>query len=65
MNKIYSAAVAFIFVKAALVIALFIGWVMNIVTLFGVDLSGPVSGTTVLRLIGIPVFVIGGVMGWL
>lgn len=51
-------------VYVSIVLAGFIGWVMNIVTIFH---SGPIAewtATTVVRIIGIFVAPIGAVLGW-
>lgn len=41
----------------------FIGWVMNIVELFGMSFS-TVTGELVVRIIGVFLFPIGGIAGW-
>ena len=47
----------------ALVLAMVAGWVMNIITLVGM-ISGDITAEFILRVVGIFVPVIGGVMGW-
>lgn len=51
-------------IYVSIVLAGFIGWVMNIVTVFN---SGPIAewtATTLVRIIGIFVAPIGAVLGW-
>lgn len=40
-----------------------IGWVLNIVAVVH-GLSGPLTTMMVARLVGIPVFILGAVLGW-
>lgn len=46
------------------VIAAFIGWVMNIVQLFGLA-DGGITGKFVLKCIGIFIAPLGAVLGWI
>lgn len=39
------------------------GWVMNIVAVVH-SVSGPLTEMLVLRIIGIPVFILGAILGW-
>lgn len=47
----------------AIIFALMIGWVMNIVKLWNSDLT-VITGETVLRVVSIFVAPLGGVIGW-
>lgn len=42
-----------------------IGWVLNIMKLVTSDFSGPVSTEVILRIVGIIVAPLGGIMGYL
>lgn len=46
------------------VILALIGWAMNIGTVVGTSFS-PLTGEAVVRVIGILVFPVGAIMGWL
>lgn len=48
---------------AAIILGLMAGWVMNLVTLFHSNFT-PITGALVLRVVGIFVAPIGGVMGY-
>jgi hypothetical protein len=48
----------------AAVIAAIVGWVLNIVQLFGMA-DGGITGTFVLKAIGIFVAPLGAVLGWI
>lgn len=48
----------------ALGFAAILGWVMNLIAVFGADLSA-VSGEEVLRIVGIVLSPIGAFMGWM
>ncbi|URC15560.1 hypothetical protein DB2_58 [Octadecabacter Antarctic DB virus 2] len=52
------------FAAIALVLAMFAGWVMNLVSLFSASFD-PITGQGVMRIIGVFVAPVGGVMGWL
>jgi hypothetical protein len=45
------------------IIAGVIGWVLNIIAVVH-SLSGPVTAMLVARLVGIPVFILGAILGW-
>lgn len=47
----------------AIILALMIGWVMNIFKLWNSDLT-VITGETVLRVVSIFVAPLGGVIGW-
>ncbi|MEG1123095.1 MAG: hypothetical protein RSE62_12925 [Citrobacter sp.] len=52
------------FIFISVIIAGFIGWIMNIVTIFH---SGPIAewtATTIVRIIGVFIAPIGAVLGW-
>lgn len=49
----------------ALVIAALIGWIMNLVEVITLATSGaPLTAGFLARLVGVPVAIIGAVMGW-
>lgn len=53
-----------VFVVWALsVIAIVIGWVMNIITLMGI-INDPITGMFILRVVGIFIPPLGGVLGY-
>lgn len=55
--------IAGIFLWIALWVAMFIGWVLNIIALVH-SVSGPVTTLFVLRIVGIFAFPLGGILGW-
>ena len=57
------AAAAVLLTYAIIAVLAIIGWVMNIVAIFGLDFSH-VSAEMVIRIIGIFVAPIGAVYGW-
>lgn len=52
-----------VYLYLIVIVGFLIGWVMNIVKLFSVPFD-PLSAELVLRIVGIPVGVIGAVYGW-
>lgn len=48
----------------ALVLGLMVGWVINIIDIVHA-IAGPITGMFLLRLIGVFVAPLGGVLGWL
>lgn len=59
MKEFFS--VAFVLV----VLVILAGWVMNIISLFSLEFSSVVTVEALLRIIGIVVVPLGGVMGYL
>lgn len=51
------------FISLFVAIFLIIGWIMNIFDLLGASFD-PLTGEVVVRLIGIFVFPLGGILGW-
>ena len=51
-------------VHIALIVAVFIGWVFNLLKLSGTSLSTGVDVELILRAIGVVVFPLGAVMGY-
>lgn len=47
----------------AIWIAGIVGWLLNVVKIVGLW-GAPVSSELIIRIIGIPVFFIGGITGW-
>lgn len=56
--------IAALSVYLVLLVAAIIGWVCNIVALVGM-VSGPVNAELIIRIIGVPVAIIGAIMGWM
>jgi hypothetical protein len=50
-------------IPVAIVLALVVGWVMNIITLVDADFAN-ITGLLVLRVIGIFIAPLGGVLGY-
>lgn len=49
----------------ALVIAALIGWVMNLIEVIHLATAGaPLTAGFIVRIVGVPVGIIGAVMGW-
>jgi hypothetical protein len=60
MNKTVFAAYL---IPIAIALAWGVGWVMNIITLIGADFSN-ITGLLVLRVVGIFIVPLGGVLGY-
>lgn len=56
--------VTMVLVYLAAILGGLIGWVMNIVAVVH-GCSGPLTSEMIIRIIGIPVFVLGAIMGWI
>lgn len=58
--------VAFVFYLLTLLASLFIliGWVMNLIFVLNYGVVWPPTGMVLVRIIGIVVFPIGGILGW-
>ena len=54
---------AIVFLWIALVIAGVVGWVLNIVDLFGSQIF-PLTGETILRIVGIFIVPLGAILGY-
>lgn len=50
-------------IYAVLVVAIFTGWVLNVVQVIHLA-SAPITGIFVLKCIGIPVVPFGAILGW-
>ncbi len=66
MNDLFkiTAATGLFTLWAFAVIGMFIGWVLNIVALLNIEMF-IWSGIQILRIIGIFIFPLGGVLGWI
>lgn len=60
MQKV--GALAFV-LWLVLIITVGLGWVLNVIH-FVAHLSGPFDVYQIVRLIGIPVFIVGCILGW-
>lgn len=60
LGKIVAVLMTFVVIVGG---ALGVGWIKNIIILF--NYSGDVTGQFLLRLIGVVVVPLGGVMGWM
>jgi hypothetical protein len=63
MNRFANIALGSLALYAFIVVLMFVGWVMNLVKIAGVDFSHP-TGLEIMRFFGIPMFPLGAVLGY-
>lgn len=63
MSRYSNVGLGLILTYLVILIALVVGWVMNIVSIVG-TLADPITGMLIARLVGTIVFPLGGVLGY-
>lgn len=63
MKLFQGVGVSLALLYIAAIIGGIIGWVLNIVAVVH-GISGPLTTMMVARLVGIPVFILGAILGW-
>ena len=58
-----NAAAAAVIVYLLVAIALFVGWVLNVVAIFSL-LGGDITAELVIRIVGVFAFPLGGIVGY-
>lgn len=63
MNFLQSIGATMVIAYLAAIVGGLIGWVMNIVAVVHM-VGGPMTTMLVARIVGIPVFILGAILGW-